>query len=77
MSLSMMKTLMLREAEEEGGEVAASETTALAKTTKPLAAVTGQTTRCACICVKWDRLSCYRAKVRLRLPSGLKLAVKP
>ena len=38
---------------------------------------TARMIRFACICVKWERLNCFRAKVRLRLPSALRLAAKP
>ena len=33
--------------------------------------------RCACICAKWVRLNCCRAKAKLRLPSASRLAAKP
>jgi RNA polymerase primary sigma factor len=67
MGINVIETDEVEEAEEgedepEGGELTEAATTAI---------------RSACICARWARSSCCRARARLRLPSASRPAARP
>ena len=54
-----------------------SQRTVPAKTEKPRSRPSAPTIRCACICARWARWSCCRARARSPSPSASRPAARP